>query len=84
MTTLTVDAHREQMLALLNAGRPYDFLNMAVAYLKVCADDDFVRLMAVREYLALNLTVPARFSYRATMDRFLHAMADHLQAAARS
>ncbi|MDO8630625.1 MAG: glycosyltransferase [Phycisphaerales bacterium] len=60
MTTLTVDAHREQMLALLNAGRPYDFLNMAVAYLKVCADDDFVRLMTVREYLALNLTVPAR------------------------
>jgi len=60
MTTLTVGDHREQMLALLNAGRGYEFLNLAVPYLETRTDDDFVRLMAAREYLTLNLVLPAR------------------------
>ena len=60
MATLTVDAHREQMIALLEAGSGYAFLNMADPYLEVCSDDHYIRLMAAREYLTLGLPIPAK------------------------
>ncbi len=48
------------MLALLGERRAYEFLNMAVPYLARFPEDDYVVLMAVREYLALDLVIPAR------------------------
>lgn len=60
MTTTTVSAHREQMLCLLEAAQPYSFLTMADRYLDRCPDDHYVRLMAIREYLKLELVAPAR------------------------
>ena len=60
MTTLTIDAHRERMMRLLEGGNSYQFVMMAGAYLEVCPDDHYVRLMAVREYLKLGLVLPAR------------------------
>ncbi|MCH7840640.1 MAG: hypothetical protein IID38_10455 [Planctomycetes bacterium] len=60
MTTLTLDAHREQMLRWLEKGRSYEFLTMAGPYLNLCPDDSYVALMAVREYMKLGLALPAR------------------------
>ena len=60
MTTQTIDTHRQQMMRWLERGRGYEFLTMASHYLPVCPDDHYVRLMAVREYIKLNLMAPAR------------------------
>lgn len=62
MTTATVslNTHREAIVAHLGAGRAYQFLTTVDAYLDAAEGDDFVRLMAVREYLKLGLIVPAR------------------------
>ncbi|MGB2984285.1 MAG: glycosyltransferase [Phycisphaerae bacterium] len=60
MISLTVEAHREQMLRWLEADRGYEFLTVAAPYLDACPDDHYVRLMAIREYLKLDLVVPAR------------------------
>ena len=60
MPTLTVDAHREQMMQALQAADRYRFLNMAAPYLRVCPEDHYVRLMAVRSYLEFGLIAPAR------------------------
>jgi hypothetical protein len=63
MTTVSAipaDTHRERMLQFLREGRGYQFLNIAEPYLAQCPDDHYIRLMAVREYLALNLIEPAR------------------------
>lgn len=61
MTTQTVslDAHRETILGHLRAGRGYQFLTTVDGYLEAAADDAYVRLMAVREYLGLGLIPPA-------------------------
>jgi len=60
MTTVTVNAQRDQVLRLLDAGDGYRFLSAAEPYLAACRDDHFVRLMMVREYLKLGLVGPAR------------------------
>jgi hypothetical protein len=59
-TIATIDTHRERMLQHLRDGRGYQFLAIADPYLAHYPDDDYIRLMAVREYLALNLVEPAR------------------------
>ncbi len=59
-TTATINTHREQLLRHLRDGHGYQFLTIAEPYLFHCPDDDYVRLMAVREYLSLNLVEPAR------------------------
>jgi hypothetical protein len=60
MPTLTADACRHRLDILLKAGRNYEFLSMAESYLDVCPDDEFIRLMAAREYLKLQLAAPAQ------------------------
>ncbi|MFQ5415057.1 MAG: hypothetical protein ACE5E6_11425, partial [Phycisphaerae bacterium] len=59
MPTATIADHRERMLRLLEHGRSYEFLTMEAAYRDACPDDDFIRLMAAREYLKLGLVAPA-------------------------
>ncbi|MCH7839660.1 MAG: glycosyltransferase family 1 protein [Planctomycetes bacterium] len=60
MTTITVDAQREQILRLLEAGQTYRFLSAADPYLNGCPGDHPMRLMAVQEYLKLGLVAPAK------------------------
>jgi len=60
MTTTTIDAHREEMLSQLSRGNAYGFLTMTHPYLRLCPNDGYVRLMALREYLKLGLVAPAR------------------------
>lgn len=60
MTTTTIETHREQMMKWLEKDKSYEFLTMAAHYIPVCPDDHFVRIMAVREYVKLNLISPAR------------------------
>jgi len=60
MPTLTVDAHRDEMMRSLESGDRYRFLNLALPYIHVCPQDHYVRLMAVRSYLELGLVAPAR------------------------
>ncbi len=60
MTATAVEtSDREAILAHLRAGRPEDFLTLATPYLARHNDGE-VRLLAVREYLRLNLVEPAR------------------------
>jgi len=59
-SSATIDAHRERMLQHLRDGRGYQFLAVADPYLARYPDDDYIRLMTAREYLALNLVEPAR------------------------
>ncbi len=58
--TVSVSTHRDRLLEFLRAGRFYEFLNGADPYLQVVPDDDYIRLMAVREYLSLGLVPPAK------------------------
>ena len=60
MTTLTFDAARTELIRSLEAGEQYRFLMMVDPYLQARADDHYLRLMAAREYLKLQLVVPAR------------------------
>lgn len=60
MMTQTIDTHREQMIRWLEQGRGYEFLTMASHYIPVCPKDHYVRLMAIREYVKLNLITPAK------------------------
>lgn len=60
MTTQTIDTHREQMMRWLEQGRGYEFLTMASHYIPACPEDHYVRLMAIREYVKLNLITPAK------------------------
>jgi len=54
------DDLRGRMLAHLHAGRDYQFLSHADPYLASAPEDHYVRLMAAREYLRLNLIQPAK------------------------
>ncbi len=58
--TLATNVHRERMLAFQREGKGYQFLTIVDPYLEAVPDDTHVRLLAVREYLALGLTEPAR------------------------
>ncbi|MFQ5493864.1 MAG: hypothetical protein ACE5EX_00635 [Phycisphaerae bacterium] len=60
MTTLSVDAHRQSLLHKLQHGHAYEFLTLAARYLEACPDDQYIRLMTIREYLKLALIAPAR------------------------
>ncbi len=60
MTTTAIQTHREQMMKWLEKDKGYEFLTMAAHYIPVCPDDHFVRIMAIREYVKLNLISPAQ------------------------
>ena len=55
MTMVTVDAHRDTMMAHLQAHRPKDFLNLATPWLCRFPEDDQVRLLAARELINFGL-----------------------------
>lgn len=55
MTTAMVDAHRDTMIAHLQANRPTDFLNLATPWLCGFPEDDQVRLLAARELINFGL-----------------------------
>lgn len=60
MPAVQADQFRAELLALAQAGRAYEFLPRAEAYLTALADDAPVRLVAAREYLKLGLVLPAQ------------------------
>lgn len=60
MTTIPASSARERLTAFLENGATYQFLHLADAFLHACPDDDYIRLMAIREYLKLGLVQPAR------------------------
>jgi hypothetical protein len=60
MTTVTIDQAREQLGAMRQGGRPYDFIAGAEQYLAQVPDDLEMRLHAVQEYLKLGLVAAAR------------------------
>ncbi len=60
MISTASSKQREAALAALQAGNRYQFLNLASAHLAMDPHDDYIRLMAIREYLSLRLIPPAR------------------------
>lgn len=58
-TTVNLNAHRETIVQHLRAGRVYQFLTAVDGFLEAAPQDGYIRLMAVREYLALGLFAPA-------------------------
>lgn len=60
MTTLTVDEYRQRLLGWLEQGDGYAFLTALTPYLNRYPDDEYVRLMGIREFVKLGLISPAR------------------------
>lgn len=60
MSVATPPTAQEHLLHLLRQNRVYEFLPRAELHLSRCPDDRSMRLLAVREYLKLGLTAPAR------------------------
>jgi hypothetical protein len=58
-TTLPISAYRNRMLSLQGEAKSYQFLSLVDLYLERVPDDHKIRLLAVREYLALGLVEPA-------------------------
>ena len=62
MTTETVraDQYRSDLIKRLEARDDYGFCAAVSPFLSACPDDTYMRLMAVRTYLKLNLVEPAK------------------------
>lgn len=58
--TVSVDYYRTKLLEHLEAKNDYAFCAAVPPYLTACPHDTYVRLMAVRTYLKLNLVEPAQ------------------------
>lgn len=59
MTTTAQELQRDTLLRLQVAGRAYEFLPRAEAWLQARPDDEGVRILAIREYVQLGLIEPA-------------------------
>ncbi len=60
MPTITDDDLRASIIERLDAGDVFGFVSLAEPYLDRHADDHYVRLMCLREYLKVGLVEPAR------------------------